>query len=103
MWHECIPKDEIWLKIGGDKGGGTFKMAFEIANLQNPNAKQNTVVFSIFKGPYSPHNLQLGLHRYFSDIEALQRQVEVKQAILFCMCVYFCVPLLIRYNGPTMQ
>ena len=23
-WHEgCIPEEEIWLKIGGDKGGGS--------------------------------------------------------------------------------
>ena len=36
-WHEgIIPASEIWLNIGGDKGGGTFKM-----NLQT--ATSNTV------------------------------------------------------------
>ena len=28
-WHKgFIPANEIWLKIGGDKEGGTFKMTF---------------------------------------------------------------------------
>ena len=32
-WHgDIIPQDEIWIKIGGDKGGGSFKMNFQIAN-----------------------------------------------------------------------
>ena len=31
-WHEgYIPPSEVWLKIGGDKGGGTFKMNFHMA------------------------------------------------------------------------
>ena len=30
-WHDgTIPDDEIWLKLGGDKGGGYFKMNFQI-------------------------------------------------------------------------
>lgn len=30
-WHKGkIPSDEIWLKLGGDKGGGTFKMLFQV-------------------------------------------------------------------------
>jgi hypothetical protein len=29
-WHDdLIPEDEIWLKIGGDKVGGSFKCYFE--------------------------------------------------------------------------
>ena len=32
-WHESfMPPREVWLKIGGDKGGGTFKMNFQIVN-----------------------------------------------------------------------
>ena len=26
MWHGIIPKDEVWIKLGGDKGGGMFTM-----------------------------------------------------------------------------
>lgn len=72
IWHDgLIPDREIWLKIGGDKGGGSFKMAFELANLANPNATSNTVIFSMFAAPDTPHNLSLGLKGYVNTIENL--------------------------------
>lgn len=43
-WHNNIPEDEIWLKIGGDKGGGNFKQVIKIANINHPDSPQNTVV-----------------------------------------------------------
>ena len=28
-WHGgCIPEENVWVKIGGDHGGGSFKFAF---------------------------------------------------------------------------
>eukprot|EP00731_Ephydatia_muelleri_P024107 Em0016g378a len=46
-WHKgFIPANEIWLKIGGDKGGGTFKMTFQIVNVATPNSVHNTCVSS---------------------------------------------------------
>ena len=49
-WHEgLIPQDEIWVKIGGDKRGGSFKVAFQAANLPCPNSTQHTFVFVYFK------------------------------------------------------
>eukprot|EP00731_Ephydatia_muelleri_P034404 Em0058g10a len=48
-WHKgFIPANEIGLKIGGDKGGGTFKMTFQIVNVATPNSVHNTCVFSCF-------------------------------------------------------
>ena len=41
VWHTGIPKDELWIKIGGNAGGGTFKMNFQILNTQSPNSPQN--------------------------------------------------------------
>ena len=38
-WNNAIPEQEVHLKLGGDAGGGSFKMAFQIANLQHPNSK----------------------------------------------------------------
>ncbi len=33
-WHDgVIPKDEIWVKLGGDKGGGSFKMNYQLLNV----------------------------------------------------------------------
>lgn len=72
VWHDLIPKNEIWVKIGGDKGGGSFKMAFELANNKNPNAKYNTVVFSAFEAPDNASNIKLALDRYVCDVEHLQ-------------------------------
>jgi len=33
-WHEGrIDEEEVWVKIGGDKGGGSFKMNFQLCTL----------------------------------------------------------------------
>ncbi|RUA07205.1 MAG: hypothetical protein DSY43_00335 [Gammaproteobacteria bacterium] len=72
-WHSgLVPSDEIWLKFGGDKGEGSFKMAFEIANLLKPNSTKNTVVFSAFEAQDSPHNVKLALDHYKDDLDNLQ-------------------------------
>ena len=42
-------RNEIHIKIGGDHGGGSFKISFQVAIVENPNQKDNTVVFSIFE------------------------------------------------------
>ena len=43
-WHDVIPSDEVWIKLGGNKGGGTFKKSFQIVNVPSPNFSQNTCV-----------------------------------------------------------
>ena len=46
-WHKgFLPANEIWLKIGGDKGGGTFKMTFQIVNVATQ--KRKTLLLWIF-------------------------------------------------------
>ena len=38
-WYDgLIPDNEIWLKVGGDKGGNSFKMSFQIVNVNKPNS-----------------------------------------------------------------
>ena len=32
-------KNEIYIKIGGDYGGGSFKMSFQVANVENLSEK----------------------------------------------------------------
>ena len=47
-WHDgAIPDDEIWGKIGGDRGGGSFKLMLKIANLKNAISKFNTCLITI--------------------------------------------------------
>ena len=72
-WHKgAIPDDEIWVKIGGDMGGNTFKMCFQICNMEAPNSPQNTCVFSIFEAPDTYTNMWIGLDRFRSQIAELE-------------------------------
>ncbi len=47
-WHPSIPKEEIWLNIGGNKGQGSFKMGFQVVNVEKPNSQSNAVIFRCF-------------------------------------------------------
>ena len=62
----------MWLKIGGDKGGGTFKMAIQIVNVLHPNSPNNTCVFSIFEAPDSVTNLSVMASRFHQQVNALE-------------------------------
>jgi len=67
-----IPSDEVWIKLGGDKGGSSFKMSFQLLNNPNPNSKQNTCVFSMFEAADTLTNLHVGLDRYTDQVAELQ-------------------------------
>ena len=81
-----IPESKVHIKIGGDAGGGTFKMAFQVANLAKPNSKFNTVVFNIFEAKDTWANLKTGLSIYKEQIETLKagtwRQVHIEYVYL---------------------
>ena len=59
----AIPQEEVWIKIR-DKGGGSFKMSFQICNVCNPSSTQNTSVFAIFEGQSTAANLRIPLDPY---------------------------------------
>jgi hypothetical protein len=64
-WHNgLIPSDEIWIKIGGDKGGSSFKASLQVVNVDKPNSVKNSCVFAIFEAPDSYTNLHIALDRY---------------------------------------
>lgn len=72
-WHNnSIPSNEIWLKIGGDKGGSSFKLSLQIVNVEKPNSVKNSCVIVLFEAPDSVHNLHLALDRYCTPISELQ-------------------------------
>jgi len=70
--HKGASEDEIWIKIGGDKGGTSFKMNVQICNVRAPNSVQNTCVFAAFEAGDSPTNLHIALKRYQTQIQSLQ-------------------------------
>lgn len=64
-WHAgAIPSDELWVKIGGDKGHGSFKLNLQLVNTANPNSIKQTVLLSIFKASDTTTNLQTALSMY---------------------------------------
>ena len=72
-WHGgAIPDDEVWLKLGGDKGGGTFKFCFQHLNVSSPNAPENTCVFTLFEAPDTHTNLKIGLERYVDVLKTIE-------------------------------
>ena len=71
--HQFIPSSEIHLKIGGDHGGGSFKMSFQIGNVKNPNKPENTVIFSIMEAKDIKSNLMLCLERFRLHIEKMKK------------------------------
>lgn len=70
-WNAAISKDEIWLKIGGDKGGGNFKQVFQIGNVEHPNSPHNTIVTTIFPADDSLHNLKVGLNEHCQQLSEI--------------------------------
>ena len=65
--HPFISDNEIVIKIGGDHGGKSFKMSYQIGNVDNPNRSSNTVLFSIFEGKDNLPNLSMCLDRFNVD------------------------------------
>lgn len=60
VW-DSIPDTEIWIKIGGDKGGGTTKFYYQITNTSKTNSINNTVVFCMFAADESVPNMHTAL------------------------------------------
>ena len=71
-WNNAIPENEVHKKLGGDAGGGSFKMALQIANLRHPNSKTNSVVFAMFHAKDSWANLKTGLMKYKEQVNTLK-------------------------------
>ena len=62
----------VHVKIGGDHGGNSFKMCFQIVNMKSPNSKENTMVFSMFEAKDYRCNLKIALNMYHEQINELQ-------------------------------
>jgi len=72
-WHNgAIPSNELWLKIYGDKGCGSFKLNLQLVNTHNPNSMKNTHVISIFKAGDSTTNLHTALDMYQEHVKEAQ-------------------------------
>ncbi len=70
-----IPDSELWLKIGGDKGHGSFKLNLQLVNTSSPNSMKNTRVLSMFKAGDSTLNLHTALGMYKEHINEAQGMI----------------------------
>ena len=68
---DAIKNNELVLKIGGDHGGKSIKLCFQIVNVKSPNALHSTVPFCIFEGKDSPANLATALQVFQDQIGML--------------------------------
>lgn len=72
-WHHgAIPSDELWVKVGGDKGHGSFKLNLQLLNTLNPNSVKRTTVLSVFKAGDSTTNLHTALNMYREHVVETQ-------------------------------
>ena len=70
-----IHDDEVHMKIGGNHGGGSFKMSYQIANVADPDSKDNTLVFSLFQVKDYGIIMKTGLSRFAQEINELQNMM----------------------------
>ena len=74
-WHDGgIPQNEIWLKLGSDHGGGSFKFCLQVLNVKHPNSKNNTFLVRTFEAKDNVENLKRvpGSDDFKQEIRALQ-------------------------------
>eukprot|EP00117_Sycon_ciliatum_P016182 scpid19464/ scgid4041/ E3 ubiquitin-protein ligase NRDP1; RING finger protein 41 &gt; E3 ubiquitin-protein ligase NRDP1; RING finger protein 41 len=72
VWEGACPEDELWVKIGGDHGGHSFKLCFQLVNVLHPNSLSNTVPFLVFAAKDSPSNLATAFQPYAEQVDRLR-------------------------------
>ena len=72
-WHDVIPRDEVWIKLGGDKGGETFEMSFPIVNVPRPIVVPKIPVSSAALRPMTMTLTFIALDHFQDQVEELQR------------------------------
>jgi hypothetical protein len=85
----------VWVKLGGDKGHGSFKLNLQVVNVAHPNSIHNTCLLAVFKAGDTPSNLHTALDQYREHIEELQgmpwRFVDFKRTIMIALTTVPCL------------
>lgn len=63
------------MKLGGDKGRGSFKFNIQLVNTATPNSVKNTALLSVFKAGDSSTNLHTALDMYREHVKEAQGMV----------------------------
>ena len=78
-WNNAIPEQEVHLKLKGYASGGSFKIAFQTANLKHPNSKTTAVVFAMFHAKDTRTNLKTALMKYREQVNILKELQQTDQ------------------------
>ena len=68
-----MPDDEVWIKIDGYHGGGSFKLSVQVCNLDSPNAKEITIVFACCEAKDPYENLKEMVSNFKGDVTKLSQ------------------------------
>ncbi|XP_033641218.1 uncharacterized protein LOC117301380 [Asterias rubens] len=102
QWTEGMPKEEIWLKLGGDKGGGSFKMMLEVANIANPNSRRDTSVICVYESSDTAPNLHIALEKYKEQVESISNTSwRGKKLVVFLFGDYEFLCRMYGLSGPS--
>ena len=100
LYDRGIPASEIHLKIGGDHGGQSFKMSFQVANVHNPNKPENSVIFSVMEAKDYKSNLRLCLERFRRQIEQFKKVTWQGRKLchVWIICCCWETPMFMVHN-----
>ena len=68
FWHQGIPSDQVWIKLGGDHGGHSFKFCCQILNVHTPNSTVNTIPVCLFAAKDVPANLETAAGQFRAQL-----------------------------------
>lgn len=91
--------DEIRVKIGGDHGGGSFKMVYQICNVEKPNSKTNTTAFNVFEAKDYRSNLRLTSLRFIDQVDLLQSMEWRYYIRLYYEAPKTCLTITMKFNN----
>ena len=73
------------MKLGGDKGHGSFKLNIQLVNTTNPNSMKRTDLLSFFKAGDTTTNLHTALNMYKEHVvEAQGMHIKYDNKIISC-------------------
>ena len=108
FWQDVgIPDNEVWVKIGGDHGQGSLKICLEIANLEKPNARENTHIVGMIEERDSYEVLEDVTLNLNFDIKKLQstewhgKTIKVFSLVTMPFSVIFTVFLVLLVHFPV--
>ena len=86
-WHDyTIPEGEIWIKLGGDHGKGSFKLTLQVLNVKKPNSPLNTFVVCLAECRDSRANLETILYPFKDQISRLSEMKWKDNEIQLFLC-----------------